>query len=132
MALELAILTPVVIIMLLAVVAFGRVTHGRQLVDEAAAAGGRAAALATTPQQATTAARTDAQDTLTQAGLSCASFRIEVDTHDFTAGGQVVVTVHCTTSLTSTALTGLPDRIQLTSTSITPLEQLRDFTRSTS
>jgi len=41
-ALELTILVPFVIVMLLLVVAFGRVSRGRQLVDQAAEAAARA------------------------------------------------------------------------------------------
>ena len=52
MVIELAILTPFVIVMLLVVVAFGRVTHARSLMDAAAAAGARAASLTSTPGQA--------------------------------------------------------------------------------
>ena len=41
-ALELVVITPVLVVMLLLVVGFGRLTHGRQLVDQAAAAAARA------------------------------------------------------------------------------------------
>jgi Flp pilus assembly protein TadG len=127
MALELAIITPVVIVMLLAVVAFGRVTHGRQLVDEAAAVGGRAAALAETPAQADREARSAVRNTLAQAGISCQAARVDVDTRAFVPGGQVIVAVRCVSELSGLALTGLPGRLTLTATSHTPIETYRDF-----
>lgn len=129
MALELAILTPLVIVMLLAVVAMGRVTQGRQLVDTAAASAARAASLANAPAQADTAAHTDAADTLTRAGLSCLHnpTDVQVDTSDFRPGGQVAVTLTCTVSLARLALAGLPGSITLTATSTSPLEAYRDL-----
>ncbi len=127
MALELAIVTPVVIVMLFTVVAFGRITHGRQLVDYAAAAGGRAAARATTPGEAQSQARTAITSTLSQAGVSCSSTSVSVDTSAFRPGGQVGVQVRCLTSLAGLALTGLPGSITLTANSVTPLETYRDF-----
>src|SRR5689334_10346241 len=71
MVLELALVAPFAIVMLLLVVGFGRVTHGRQLVDQAAAAAARSAALAGTPATATAAGREAATSTLAQAGISC-------------------------------------------------------------
>ena len=128
MVLELAILVPVLIAMLLAVVALGRVTHGRQLVDDAAAAGSRAAALSTSPGQADQRARASITDALAQAGLSCQHPRIDVDTTAFTPGGQVAVALTCTSDLSQIALIGLPGRIHLTSTARTPIETYRDLT----
>jgi Flp pilus assembly protein TadG len=127
MALELAIATPFVIVMLLTVVALGRVTHGRQLVDEAAAVGGRAATLATTPTQADQEARSAVTATLAQAGISCRSVQVDVDTSAFVPGGQVIVTARCTSDLSALALTGLPGQMVLTATSRTPLETYRDL-----
>ncbi len=127
MALELAILTPVVIVMLLTVVAFGRITHGRQLVDDAAAAGGRAAALATTPGAANSEARSAVTSTLQQAGVSCSSTSVAVDTSAFRPGGEVDVHVRCVTSLAGLTLTGLPGTMTLTADSVTPLETYRDL-----
>jgi Flp pilus assembly protein TadG len=88
MAVELAILTPVAIAMLLVVVAFGRVTQARQLVDQAAAAGARAASLSTSPGQAATEARQSVRDTLARAGVSCSGPVVDVDTTEFRPGGQ--------------------------------------------
>jgi Flp pilus assembly protein TadG len=126
-SLELVILTPVFITMLLLVVGFGRLTHGRQLVEQAASAAARAASLDSTPTQATTDARLEARDILTQAGVSCHTFTADVDTSDFRAGGQVSVTVDCVTSLSDLGLVGFPGSQTLEASATSPLEQFRQF-----
>jgi Flp pilus assembly protein TadG len=126
MAIELAIVAPVVIVMLLTVVAFGRVTHGRQLVDEAAAVGARAASLAKTPTTAAQEAHAAVTATLAQAGVSCQNAQVDVDPSQFVPGGQVVVNVRCTSNLSSLALTGLPGQLTLQSTARSPIETYRD------
>ena len=126
-ALELAILAPVIVMMLLLVVGFGRVTHGRQLVDQAAAAAARAAALSNDPGSATAAARQAAADTLQLAGMSCAGMTVEVDTSAFGPGGQVGAGVRCTADLSGLALAGLPGRVTMTAAATAPLETYRDL-----
>jgi len=127
-ALELAILTPLIIAMLLLVVGLGRVSHGRQLVDQAAAAAARAAALTNAPGSASDAAQQAAQDTLTQAGVSCGQLQVQVDTGAFRPGGFVDVTVRCAANLSGLALAGMPGSMTLTATSRSVLEAHRDFT----
>ena len=126
MALELAILAPVFIVMLLVVVGFGRVTHARQLVDQAAAAAARAAALTSTPAQADTEARAAVASTLAQAGLSCRGVDVGVDISAFHAGGRVSTTVRCTADLSGLAIAGLPGSITLSAVGRAPLETFRD------
>jgi Flp pilus assembly protein TadG len=130
-ALELAILTPLIIAMLLLVVGLGRVSHGRQLVDQAAAAAARAAALTNAPGPATTSAQQAAQDTLSQAGVSCSQLHVNVNTGAFRSGGYVDVTVRCTANLSGLALAGMPGSVTLTATSRSVLESHRDYTGTT-
>ena len=131
MAIELAILAPIVLIMLLVVVAFGRVTHGRALVDESAAVAARAASLAATPGQAQADAAQAARDTLTAAGLSCTGAGVTVDTGAFRPGGQVAVTVMCSVDLSATAMAGLPGTLDLRASAVSPIEVHRDLTGTT-
>lgn len=126
-ALELAILFPIIIVMLLLVVGFGRVTHGRQLVDQAAAAAARAASLTNAPGQARTDALQAARDTLAQAGMSCRQLDVNVDTGAFYAGGEVSVSVRCTADLSGMALAGLPGSVTLNSQVRAPLGSYRDL-----
>ena len=128
MALEMAILAPLAIVMLLSVVAFGRVTQGRATVDQAAAAAARAASLARSPGQAGVDGAQAATDTLTGAGLSCTDSRVDVDTRAFRPGGQVTVSVVCTVDLSTLALTGLPGSLTLHASTTSPIETLRDLT----
>lgn len=130
-ALELAILTPLIIAMLLLVVGLGRVSHGRQLVDQAAAAAAREAALTNAPGPASSSAQQAAQDTLTQAGVSCGQLQVDVNTGAFRPGGFVDVTVRCTANLSGLALAGMPGSMTLTATSRSVLEAHRDFTGTT-
>lgn len=129
-ALELAILTPLIIAMLLLVVGLGRVSHGRQLVDQAAAAAARAAALTNAPGPASSSAQQAAQDTLSQAGVSCGQLQLQVNTGAFGPGGFVDVSVRCTASLSGLALAGLPGSVVLSATSRSVLETHRDYTRT--
>jgi Flp pilus assembly protein TadG len=127
-ALELAILLPFVIVMLLLVVAFGRVERGRELVDQAATSAARAASLATSPGQAQTAAIDAATQTLTNGGLSCAGMQVTVDTASFHPGGDVTAHLSCSADLAGLTLSGVPGHIQLHSNATSPLEPYRQLT----
>lgn len=130
MALELAILAPVAIVMLLAVVALGRVTQGRAMVDQAAAAAARAGSLASSPGQARADAVQAATDTLSGAGLSCRSVVVDVDTSAFRPGGELTATVVCDVDLSGLALTGLPGALTIRASATSPVEALRDMSGS--
>lgn len=127
MALELAVLTPFVIAAVLLVVGFGRVAHGRQLVDQAAAVSARAAALANSAGQAQIDGHAAAAGTLAQTEVSCTALQVSVDTTAFVPGGQVEVTVSCTADLSGLALSGLPGSMTMTATARAPLETYRDI-----
>lgn len=127
MSLELAILAPLVIVMLLLVVAFGRVTHSRAMVDQAAAAAARAASLSRTPGEAVNAAATTAATTLADAGLSCAGSDVVTDTSGFGPGGQVTARVTCIVDLSQLVLAGVPGRMTMTASSTSPIETYRDL-----
>jgi len=125
--LELVIVAPFLLAFVLLIVGFGRVTHGRQLVEQAAAAAARTAALGSTPGQAKAAARQEAADTLSQAGISCTSMRTDVNTSGFHPGGQVSVTVTCVASLADLTVVGFPGSKTLTATSMSPLDHYRQI-----
>ncbi len=127
MALELAILTPVVIALLLGVVALGRVTYGRQLVGQAAGAGARAASLATGPGVAAAAGQAAALQTLADAGVSCTGPVADIDASAFRPGGQVTATVRCSVDLAAMTLVGVPGRLTVQASATSPVEQYRDL-----
>jgi Flp pilus assembly protein TadG len=124
-ALELAILFPFVIVMLLLVVGFGRVSRGRELVDQAAQAASRAGSLSSSPGAAHDAAIQAAQQTLTDGGMSCSDVQVTVDTAAFRPGGQVSAHVTCTANLAGLTLSGVPGHLTLTADSVSPLEPYR-------
>jgi Flp pilus assembly protein TadG len=126
-ALELAILLPFVIVMLLLVVAFGRVERGRELVDQAAASAARAASLATSPGEAQAAAIEAATQTLTNGGLSCAGMQVTVDTGSFHPGGDVTAHLSCSADLAGLTLSGVPGHVHLSSSATSPLELYRQL-----
>jgi Flp pilus assembly protein TadG len=126
-ALELAILFPFVVVMLLLVVAFGRVERGRELVDQAAQAASRAGSLTDSPSAARAAATAAARQTLTDGGLSCTGVQVTLDTSAFRAGGQVAAHVSCTADLAALTLSGAPGHTSLSATSVSPLEPFRAF-----
>ncbi|HWC36421.1 MAG TPA: TadE/TadG family type IV pilus assembly protein [Mycobacteriales bacterium] len=129
--LELAILLPFVIVMLLIVVAFGRVERGRELIDQAAASAARAASLATSPGAAQTAAIGAATQTLENGGMSCAGMQITVDTSSFHPGGDVTAHLTCTANLSGLTLSGVPGDVHLASSATSPLEPFRQLTTGT-
>lgn len=127
MVLELALITPVIIALLGLMVAFGRVSYGRQLVERAAASAARSASLTGDPAAAVVAGQDAAARTLDQAGLSCTGLDVAIDTSAFGPGGEVSATVTCSADLSTIAIPGLPGTKTLTVTSRAPLEPLRDF-----
>jgi Flp pilus assembly protein TadG len=126
-AIELVIVTPVVIIMLLTVVALGRYSYGKLDIEQASAAAARAASLTSGPAQAATAAQQAAQDSLEGSGVSCTNIGVSIDSGSFRPGGTVSVTLSCTADLSSLALAGVPGSITVQKTSSAPLETYRQF-----
>lgn len=125
-ALELALLTPVLLVVLLFVVALGRIGSARETVDGAAGAAARAATLASSPQAAVSAARAQALSSLTSSGVSCIATKVTVDVADFVPGGVVSVRVYCQVTLSS-AVPGLPGSTTLSATGASVLDRYRSF-----
>jgi Flp pilus assembly protein TadG len=126
-ALELAILTPFVIVLLLLIVAFGRVARAREMVDQAAQAAARAGSLSSSPAAARDAAEEAARAALADGGLSCASMTVSLDTSQFRAGGQVVADVSCSADLSALALSGAPGSATLRAQSTSPIDAYRQL-----
>jgi Flp pilus assembly protein TadG len=102
---ELVLLTPLLILLLLFVVALGRLAGARLEVDGAAAQAARAASIAQSPSSATAMAQQTATAALSSDHVTCAQLSVDTDTSRFTPGGSVGVTVTCTVNLGD--LTGL-------------------------
>lgn len=122
---ELAILTPLLILFLLLVVAFGRLAGARIEVDGAAAQAARAASIARSPATATTAAEQTASSALSSQHVTCAHLAVAVDTADFVPGGSVGVTVSCAVDLSTLTGLHLPVTETLSNRFVEPIDAYR-------
>ncbi|MHB1927995.1 MAG: TadE/TadG family type IV pilus assembly protein [Acidimicrobiales bacterium] len=124
---ELVILTPLLILFLLLVVAFGRLAGARGDVDGAAAQAARAASIARDPTAAAAATQT-AQATLGSEHVTCAHLAVAVDTTSFTPGGNVAVTVTCTVNLSDLTGLHLPASETIAERFVEPIDRYRSAT----
>jgi Flp pilus assembly protein TadG len=122
---ELVLLTPLLILVLVFVVALGRLASARLEVDSAAAQAARAASMARDPTTAAALARSLATATLAGHHLSCAPLSVSTDTAAFAPGGWVAVRVSCTASLAGLSLLALPGTQTITSRFVEPLDVYR-------
>ena len=124
-ATELVLLTPLLILMLLFVVALGRLAGARINVDGAAAQAARAASIATTPGGATAAAQQAAAAALGSDHVNCATLQIATDTARFAPGGSVTVTVTCAVALSDLSGLRLPVTESISSTAASVIDTYR-------
>ena len=127
-AAELVLLTPLLLLMLLFVVALGRVVSARMEIDGAAAQAARAASIARSPTTASAMAQQTATSALGADRVTCANLAVSTDTADFVPGGEVTVTVTCTVDLADLLGLRLPASQTLSSTSMSVLDRYRATT----
>lgn len=127
---ELALLTPGLLLLFGLVVLGGRVALAGGSVEQAAAAAARQASLARDPATADRLARAEATRTLATQRLQCGAITITTDTSGFsTPVGQpatVAVTISCQLRLTDLAV--LPATHAITARAVSPLDQWRSRT----
>lgn len=124
MIVELAIITPFLIVMLLLVTGLGRMAHSRGEVNGAARDAARAASLERVGSPSD-AARRAADESLRNSGVSC-SGGPSVSVSGSTAPGQEVrVTVRCNASLAGLGLAGFPGSRTFTATSVSVIDTYR-------
>lgn len=97
-ALELVLLTPVLLLVLMLVVGIGRLVDARERVSDAAYQAARAATLALTAPAAQQAATSAAATALAGAGVTCAAMNVTADVGDLAPGSTVIISVTCTVS----------------------------------
>ena len=122
---ELVIVAPVLLIVIVLMIALGRVDSAQGDVESAARAGVQAAVVGADPSDAEAQATTAAQASLAGAGLTCTAPQITVDTSNFVAGGWVSVTVTCVTSLADVSVPGMPGEKTLSATSTAHIDPFR-------
>lgn len=122
MAIEIVLLTPVLIAFTLLVVAGGRFVGRQGDVDSAARDAARAASTQRTADSATAVAREVAAAALPD-GAACQP--AAVDTSNWAPGGSVGVTIVCRVSYSGLGLIGLPGSARVQGSSVAPLDQFR-------
>jgi Flp pilus assembly protein TadG len=122
---ELVIVAPVLLLVIVLMVALGRVDSAQGDVESAARAGVQAAVVQADAGAAQTQASSAVTSTLVGAGLTCPSPQITTNTSNFVAGGSVSVTVTCVTSLADVSVPGVPGSKTLTATSVAHIDQFR-------
>lgn len=129
-ALELVILAPVLLLIILTLVAFGRYAATDSKVQAAAASAARAASQQHDESAAIQAARDQAGTSLQGSGLSCSPMQIDVDASAFRLpvgqSGSVSVTVACTVDLSDVALPGIPGHATTSASAASPVDTYQE------
>lgn len=124
---EMALLTPLLIIMLLFIVVCGRLADGKLRLEDAAHQAARAASLARTVTAAHDDAQATAQAALADAGITCQSLAVAVDTAGLRPGSTVTVDLKCTVGLSDLALLGVPGNTTLSASFASPVDTYRSL-----
>ena len=122
---ELAMVTPVLFGLSVAILAFGRVSEAHQQVIEAARAGAQAAAVLPDPGTAEQGAAASATVGIVDHAHTCAHAEIVTDVSHFHRGGYVTVTVVCQVSLADLSVPGIPGRATVRASATAPIDPYR-------
>jgi Flp pilus assembly protein TadG len=122
---EMTLIAPLLILMLLLVVGFGRVAYSRGQVDGAARDGARAASIARSESAATEAARKAVSAHLQASSATCRTYDVGVDTSQFEPGGWVAVDVTCNVSLGDLSLLRIPGTKSVHERFVSPIDLYR-------
>ena len=125
MALELALLTPLLVAFMMVMVGLGRIVEAQSQVDGAARDAARAASLGRTRPGAHTAAISAAKLTLSGHEWCQGQPDTTVDFSQWRRGGQVSVAVHCRIDLSGLSLIGFSPSRTMTGTATAPIDTLR-------
>ncbi|MHB8437991.1 MAG: TadE/TadG family type IV pilus assembly protein [Acidimicrobiales bacterium] len=131
MTVELAVLTPIIVLFALLAVALGRYELARIQVADAARAAADAASVVSSAADASAAASASAMPALAGEAHVCPLPIVSTDTSSFrpdvTTGspGSVSVTVQCTVSMSDLMVPGVPGSITVRSTGVAPVDPFR-------
>ncbi|WP_052287569.1 TadE/TadG family type IV pilus assembly protein [Streptomyces sp. 769] len=126
---ELVLLTPLLVLMLLVVMALGRLADARLVVSDAAHQAARAASLARTEHAAHAQALRAAATALKETGATCTSPSVHLTTGGLAPGTHVSAKVTCTAPLGDLTRTGMPGQMRLTSTASSVVDSFRGKAR---
>lgn len=111
-------------------IAGGRLVSAESSGDQAARAAARAASIEREPAAAQSSARTVAERTLAQQGLSCVSLTVSVDTSQFArplgAPAAVNTAVVCDVRWSDLGIPGAPGSRTVRATFTSPIDQIRE------
>lgn len=122
---ELVVLTPVLFLVVLVSVVFGRIAEARQQVVEAARAGAEMAAVLPTANTAQWVGSIDSVIDLLGRSHTCAHADITVDTSHFVPGGYVTAHVTCQVLLSDVGFPGLPGSTTVSAYATAPIDPYR-------
>lgn len=122
---ELVLLTPVLLVLLLFVVAGGRLVSTRGQVDAAARDAARAGTLARSPGDARRDALAAAKTRLDTGRAGCRTLTVDVDTSAFREGGRVATTVTCAVDLGDLTLLGIPGTRMVRAVAVEPVDTFK-------
>lgn len=124
-AVEMTLLTPLLMVMLLFVVYCGRVAGATLRIDDAAHQAARAAAAARSVPGAERDARATAQAALAAAGVACQDLRVTVEVAGLQPGSAATATLRCTVGLSDLSLLSVGGSTTLSATSSAPVDVYR-------
>lgn len=122
---ELVVLTPVVFIIAMCTLVFGRVSNARQLVTESARAGAQAASLMPNAESAQSAAVDNAQVGTDNQAHTCVRAQVATDVSHYYPGGYVRVTVTCSVTLSDLSVPGVPGSTNISESATAPVDPYR-------
>lgn len=129
-AAEFVLFAPFILAFVLVVIAFGRIALTELSIKSATGAAAREASLSSTSEQAQIGAREMAEAALANAGVSCTSLTVVIDSSGINAPlgvvGTVSATVTCTLDLSDIALPGLPGTRVVTVTERSPVDPYKE------
>jgi Flp pilus assembly protein TadG len=123
---ELVVITPVLFLLAVMMVAFGRVSSCRQAIEESARAGAETAAIQPTSSAAVSSAAVAAAVGTSLGTRYCTHLRVTTDVGRFQPGGMVVVTVACQVGLSDLAIPGMPGETTVSESATAPIDPFRE------
>lgn len=121
---ELVLWTPVLALLIVVIVAAGRIVASGSDATEAARDAARAASLQTSMPKAKQAAQQAARASFGEQGDSCQKLTVKL-TGSIAPSSLITVAVSCTASLSDLAIPGAPGHRTLSATSTAPIENTR-------
>jgi Flp pilus assembly protein TadG len=125
MAVELALLTVALVVLMLFVVAVGRVSQVQGSIEEAATDAARAASIARTADVAVSEGRRVALADLAADRVACPDPEVDIDAVELQPGGQVRAVVTCQVPFGDLVLLRLPGARQISASAVEVVDVYR-------